>query len=103
MTAVKRIFRYLKGTIDICIKYERSTDNSLVTLLDADWGGDRINDRHSTTGNIFMMSAGAVDWLSKRQPVVALSVTEAEYIALCSATQETVWLNRLLTDIKAPL
>ena len=49
-----------------------------------------------------MMSAGTVDWLSKRQPVVALSMTEAEYIALCSASQETVWLNRLLTDIKAP-
>ena len=49
-----------------------------------------------------MMSGAAVDWLSKKQPVVALSTTEAEYIALCSATQETVWLNRLLTDIKAP-
>ena len=97
LTAVKRIFCYLKGTIDICIKYERSTDNSLVGFSDTDWAGD-INDTHSTTGNLFMMYGAAVDWLSKRQPVVALSTTEAEYIALCSATQETVWLNRLLTD-----
>ena len=88
LTAVKRIF-YLKGTIDICIKYERSTDNSLVGFSDTDWAGD-INDTHSTTGNLFMMSGAAVDWLSKRQLVVALSTTEAEYIALCSATQETV-------------
>ena len=101
LTAVKQIYRYLKGTIGIYIKYERSTDNSLVGFSDADWAGD-LNDRHSTTGNLFMMSGAAVDWLSKKQPVVALSTTEAEYIALCSATQETVWLNRLLTDIKAP-
>ena len=82
LTAVKRIFRYLKGTINICIKYKRSTDNSLVGFSDADWAGD-INDKQSTT-------EVAVDWLSKRQPVVALSMTEAEYIALCSATQGTV-------------
>ena len=48
------------------------------------------------------MPAGTVNWLSKRQPVVALYTTEVECIALCLATQETVWLNRLLTDIKAP-
>ena len=43
----------------------------------------------------------AIDWFSKRQPVVALSTTEAEYVALSAATQEAVWLNRLLSDIKA--
>ena len=49
-----------------------------------------------------MMSRAAVDWLSKKQPVVALSTNEMEYIAFSSATQEAVWLNRLLTDIKVP-
>ena len=44
----------------------------------------------------------AIDWLSKKQPVVALSTTEAEYVALSAATQEVVWLSRLLTDINAP-
>ena len=101
LTAVKRIFRYLKGTIDLCIKYERSADNRLVGFSDADWAGDLI-DRHSTTGNLFMMSGAAIDWISKKQPVVALSTTEAEYVALSAATQEAVWLSRLLTDIKAP-
>ena len=48
------------------------------------------------------MSGAAVSWLSKKQPVVALSTTEAEYIALCTAAQEATWLRRLLTDIKAP-
>ena len=101
LTAVKRIFRYLKGTIDLCIKYERSADNRLVGFSDADWAGD-LTDRHSTTGNLFMMSGAAIDWISKKQPVVALSTTEAEYVALSAATQEAVWLSRLLTDIKAP-
>ena len=101
LTAVKRIFRYLKGTIDLCIKYERSADNRLVGFSDADWARD-LTDRHSTTGSLIMMSGAAIDWISKKQPVVALSTTEAEYVALSAATQEAVWLSRLLTDIKAP-
>ena len=51
---------------------------------------------------IFLMSGAAIDWNSKKQPVVALSTTEAEYVALSAATQEAVWLSRLLTDIKGP-
>ena len=101
LTAVKRIFRYLKGTINLCIKYERSADNCLVGFSDANWAGD-MNDRHSTTGNLFMMSGAAIAWSSKKQPVVALSTTEVEYVALSAATQEAVWLSRLLSDIKAP-
>ena len=101
LTAVKRIFRYLKGSINLCIKYERSADNRLVGFSDADWAGD-MNDRHSTTGNLFMMSGAAIAWSSKKQPVVALPTTEAEYVALSAATQEAVWLSRLLSDINAP-
>ena len=99
---MKQIFHYLKGTINLCIKYKKSADNCLVGFSDADWAGD-MTDRHSTTGNLFMMSGAAIDWLSKKQPVVALSTTEAEYVALSAATQEVVWLSRLLTYIKAPL
>ena len=98
LTAVKRIFRYLKGTIDLSFKFDRSASLTLMGFTDADWAGDR-DDRHSTTGNLFMMSGGAVSWLSRKQPVVALSTTEAEYIALSLATQEATWLKRLLSDI----
>ena len=87
LNAVKRIFRYLKGTINLCIKYEKSADNCLVGFSDAYWAGD-MTDRHSTTWNLFMMSGAAIDWLSKKQPVVALSTTEAQYVALSAATQE---------------
>ena len=47
------------------------------------------------------MSGGAISWLSKKQQIVTLSTAEAEYVALSAATQEAVWLRRLLSDIKA--
>ena len=99
LTAVKRILRYLKGTVDLALKYRKVEDGSLTGYSDADWGGDSDN-RHSTTGNLFLMGGGAISWLSKKQAIVALSTSEAEYIALSSATQEAVWLRRLLTDLR---
>lgn len=98
LTAVKRIFRYLKGTANLGLKYCYSDDHDLIGYSDADWGGD-LDDRHSTTGNIFLLSGGAISWLSKKQCVVSLSSTEAEYIALSTATQELVYLRRLLSDL----
>ena len=62
---------------------------------DADWAND-LDDRHSTTGNVFTMSGGGISWLSQKQATVALSTAEAEYIALGSATQEAIWLHQLL-------
>ena len=57
----------------------------LLGYSDADWAND-MDDRHSTTGNVFTMSGGAISWLSQKQETVALSTVEAEYIALGSAT-----------------
>ena len=71
----------------------------MIGFSDADWAGDQ-DDRHSTTGNLFLMAGGPVSWLSKKQAIVALSTSEAEYIALSVATQEAVWLRRLLVDLK---
>ena len=47
------------------------------------------------------MSGGAISWLSQKLSVVALSTTEAEYVALCGATQEAIWLRRLLSNIQS--
>ena len=102
LTAVKRIFRYLKGTTDLVLKYEKKEGAILTGYSDADWAGD-VDDRHSTTGNLFMMSGGPVSWLSKKQPLVSLSTSEAEYVALSMATQEAVWLRRLFADLQASL
>lgn len=67
---------------------------------DADWAGGP-EDRHSTTGNLFLMSEGPVSWMNKKQTIVALSTSEAEYVAVSAATQEAVWLRRLLADLQA--
>ena len=100
LTAVKRILRYLKSTVDISLKYQQTDNCSLIGYSDADWAGDQ-DDRHSTTGNILLMANGPISWLSKKQPIVALSTSEAEYVALSSITQEAVWLKRLLNSINA--
>lgn len=97
LTAAKRVLRYLKGTQDMCIMYS-PTEEYLCGYSDANWAGD-LDDRRSTTGNLFMLANGPVSWLSKKQATVALSTSEAEYIALSSATQEVVWLRRLLCDV----
>ena len=98
LTAVKRIFRYLKGTIELKLQYRPDGEN-LLRFSDADWAND-MDDRHSTTGNVFTMSGGAISWLSQKQTTVALSTAEAEYVALGSATQEAIWLYQLLNDLK---
>ena len=100
MTALKRIFQYLKYSSNLALKLEKS-GKGLLCYSDADWAGDQ-DDRHSTTGNVFMLGGGAISWISKKQSVVALSTAEAEYIALSSATQEVIWLRRLLTDLHLP-
>ena len=60
-------------------------------FVDAEWAGD-IDQRRSTSGYVFSLFGGAVSWMSKRLSVVALSTTEAEYIAATHASKEVVWL-----------
>ena len=97
LTAVKRIFHFLKGTADTSLTYKKSEGAKLIGYSDADYVGD-LDDRYSTSGNLFLMCGGAANWLSKKQPIVTLSTAEAEYVALSTATQEAVWLQRLLKD-----
>ena len=63
------------------------------------WANDSDN-RHSTSGNNFLMAGGAVSWTSQKHPTVPLSTSETEYMALGSATQETIWLQCLLCDLQ---
>lgn len=95
--AVKRIFRYLKGTMDFKLRYTSEKGN-LVAFTDSDWGSD-IDKRRSCTGYVIKLSNAAVIWHSKRQAIVALSSTEAEYIALSSCVCEVMWAKQFLAEI----
>ena len=82
--------------------YSQNQNNVAVGYSDADWAGD-LDNRKSTSGYIFNLCGGAASWRSKKQSCVALSTAEAEYMALASAAQETVWLRRLLKELKETL
>lgn len=99
--AVQRIMSYLKGTRDYGLLFtSKSGGNALamVGFSDSDYAAD-IDTRRSTAGYLFMMSAGCVTWSSKRQPIVTMSTTEAEFVAACEACKEAIWLRKLLLDI----
>ena len=73
-------------------------DDTLIGYADANWALDTESCR-STSGYLFTYGGAAISWSSKKQPTVALSTAEAEYISLCSATQEAIHLRRILADI----
>ncbi len=94
-TAATGVLRYLAGKIDLGITF--SGPSPLVGYCDADFGGDKET-RRSTTGYVFMLNGGAISWCSRLQPTVAVSTTEAEYMAASMATKEALWLSKLLSD-----
>ncbi|CAM8941176.1 unnamed protein product [Rhodiola kirilowii] len=95
--AAKRIMRYINGTLSYVILY-RHDKSHMVGYTDSDYTGD-IDDRKSTSGYVFMMSSGAMSWLSKKQPIVTLSTTEAEFVAAAGCASQVVWLRRITEEI----
>jgi len=98
LTAAKRILRYVKGTKNYGLVLGPTEGPFLYGYTDADWGND-IDTRKSTTGYVFYARSGAISWCSKRQSTIALSSTEAEYIALCTSVQEAIWIRSLLVEV----
>jgi hypothetical protein len=92
--ALMRIQRYLKQTKNYGIIFGRER-RGLFTYSDADHAGDK-DTRRSTTGYVSIIHGGAVGWKSRLQPTVALSTTEAEYMAIADATKEVLWLAQLV-------
>ncbi|CAG7825277.1 unnamed protein product, partial [Allacma fusca] len=99
--AAKNVLRYLKGTLDMGITYSTGGNMRLVGYTDSDYAGDKLS-RKSTTGTAIFLNDGIVSWTSQKQPCVALSSTEAEYIALASGAREAVWLRSLLDELDFP-
>ncbi|KAH9723668.1 hypothetical protein KPL70_007189 [Citrus sinensis] len=95
--AVKRILRYIRGTSDVALCYGGS-EFTVRGYVDSDFAGD-LDKRKSTTGYVFTLAGAAVSWVSKLQTVVALSTTEAEYMAVTQACKEAIWIQRLLEEL----
>ena len=97
----KHVLRYLKGTLNYELVYWRSDEPlELIAYCDSDWASSK-EDRKSITGYCFSMtkSGGIISWKSRKQPTVALSTCEAEYMGLGSVTQESFYLTQLLRDM----
>ena len=100
VVAIKRILRYLRGSLELGIMFTPQSlpqQLKLQCFVDADWAGD-TESRKSTSGNIIMLN-GPISWSSRKQQTVALSSTEAEYIALAELCQELLWVRRLLISL----
>ncbi len=98
--AVKRIYRYLKGTRDLWLRYG-GKEKKLEGYVDAD--GSMAEDRHAITGYAFLLNGGTVSWASKRQEIVSLSTTESEYVAATHGTKEAMWLRSLIAQVFSPI
>ncbi|GKA82040.1 retrovirus-related pol polyprotein from transposon TNT 1-94 [Tanacetum coccineum] len=97
LQAVKRIFRYLNGTINMGIWYSKDTDMSLTAYADADHAGCQ-DTRRSTLGSTQFLGDRLVIWSLKKQKSTAISSTEAEYIALSGCYSQIIWMRSQLTD-----
>ncbi|GBP77063.1 Retrovirus-related Pol polyprotein from transposon TNT 1-94 [Eumeta japonica] len=97
---VKKILKYLKETKEMGILYSKVKNNTVEGYSDSDYAADS-DTRRSTTGYVFTKNAAAITWATQRQQSIALSTTEAEFMAACSAAKEALWIKRLLLDISA--
>ena len=104
-TAVKCIFRYLKGTRTLGLTYggsnEELNNDKLNIYCDADWASDM--GRKSISGYVITLSGGTMAWSSKKQSMVALSTAEAEYVAATHCAKQVIWHRSLLNEVGIPL
>ena len=96
--AVTRVFRYLSGTKELKLVLGGSS-STIVGYSDSDWAS-QIH-RHSISGFAFFVGTGVVSWSSKKQPIITLSSTEAEYVALTHSSKDIIWIHKLLTEFSS--
>ena len=97
LSAVKRIMRYLLGTINLGLWYPKNSTCNLIGYSDSDFAGSKT-DRKSTSGTCQFIGSALVSWHSKKQNSVALSTAEAEYISAGSCCAQILWMKQQLSD-----
>ncbi|GJZ59313.1 hypothetical protein Tco_0615129 [Tanacetum coccineum] len=97
LEAVKRIFRYIKGTSHLGLWYPKGTRVETIVYADSDYAGDYV-DRKSTSGVCTFMGCCLTSWFSKKQTALAISTTEAEYVSAGKACQQALWMKQALVD-----
>ena len=95
LKAVTRVFRYLSGTKDLKLVLGGS-HSEISGYSDADWAS-HVH-RHSISGFVYFIGAGIVSWSCKKQPIITLSSTEAEYVALTHSSKDILWIHKLLSE-----
>nr|GEY53931.1 uncharacterized mitochondrial protein AtMg00810-like [Tanacetum cinerariifolium] len=97
LEAVKRIFRYIKGTTHLGLWYPKKSDIETIVYEDSDHAGDYV-DRKSTSGVCTFMGCCLTSWFLKKQTALANSSTEAEYVSARKACQQALWMKQALVD-----
>nr|GEX36368.1 copia protein [Tanacetum cinerariifolium] len=97
LKAVKRIFRYIKGTAHLGLWYPKGTGIETVVYADSDHAGDYV-DRKITSGIYTFVGCCLTSWFSKKQTGLAISTTKAEYVSVRKACQQALWMKQALID-----
>ena len=90
---------YLNSTANYMLVFDGSSGDGLIAYTDSDWAADPIKHR-STTGYFFKLANGIFSWQSRAQKTIALSSTEAEYMALSDCSQQATWIKSLLGELR---
>ncbi|GKA07313.1 retrovirus-related pol polyprotein from transposon TNT 1-94 [Tanacetum coccineum] len=98
LAAAKRIMRYIQGTLDCGIWYKMGGEGNMKVFNDSDYAGD-FDDRKSTSCHVILWDGAAVIWSSKKQSIVALSSTEAEYVATAACACQVIWVRGVLQEL----
>ena len=96
---MKRIFKYLKGTSNYGIWYDRGNDFTLYTYTDADWARDR-DDKKSTSGGAFFLGERLVSWLRKKWDCTSQNTIEVVYVVVENNCNQVIWMKQMLKDMR---